>query len=268
MTSLGLRLRRIREREEVGVRELARRMDKAPSYVVKIEWGLIKATPPVVRAVVEALGLPAQERQQLIALAEIVSVEHHRVPRGQSEVRKMLVAIRAVERKTAVTRCLTLNVVPGLLQVPPYARELFRGGVPDAELDAVVTARLRRQAVLKDPSKRFSFILAEGALRIWPGPLDVRQQQLRYLEELAVKGRPDICVLPNPAPLLLSTGASFVVHDETLVTIDTVNGLVTLTDEDDVKAHRELFDRIRSDSSALAGDALAKFLCGVRQEHV
>jgi Domain of unknown function (DUF5753) len=60
------------------------------------------------------------------------------------------------------------SLVPGLLQTAEYAQlrlsqwaELNRaGGVKEA-----VAARMARQEALYDPTKSFSFVLTEGALR-------------------------------------------------------------------------------------------------------
>ncbi|WP_189312164.1 DUF5753 domain-containing protein [Streptomyces brasiliensis] len=77
------------------------------------------------------------------------------------------------------------RLVPGLLQTDAYARTLFGGRIPmftDSEIEAQVTARLARQALLDDrPNTLFSFIIEEHVLRRPIGGTHVMRQQIEHL---------------------------------------------------------------------------------------
>ena len=62
--------------------------------------------------------------------------------------------------------------IPGLLQVPEYARRVFAAGHPAGQVDiaAAVAVRMNRQVILYDDSKHLEFVLAEAAVRWRPGP--------------------------------------------------------------------------------------------------
>ena len=84
-------------------------------------------------------------------------------------------------QQSALIRHLETIWVPGLLQVPGYARRVFtemqvlHGAANDVE--ASVATRIERQQFLYDPSKRFEFLLDEGVLRHpLPGPAIMREQ--------------------------------------------------------------------------------------------
>jgi uncharacterized protein DUF5753 len=77
-------------------------------------------------------------------------------------------------------------LIPGLLQTPEYARyralEAVRlhGADPDG-VEAVVAARMRRQEVLYDTTKPFTFVITEAALRYLLCPQSAMLAQLDRL---------------------------------------------------------------------------------------
>ena len=75
---------------------------------------------------------------------------------------------------------------PGLLQTAEYARNAIRlsGISRKAEIEAGVQARLDRQKALS-MRKRFSFVLAESALRSRVGGVPAMLRQIRHLKRLS-----------------------------------------------------------------------------------
>jgi hypothetical protein len=100
-------------------------------------------------------------------------------------------------------------VVPGLLQLPEYARSLFTAdGVPDVE--GAVERRMARQALLsREPPPQLWILLSENALD-WPmgGPAVMRKQFARLLEA-SEQPHIGIRVLPRSAGAHAGTTGSF-----------------------------------------------------------
>ncbi|MFI9204718.1 helix-turn-helix domain-containing protein [Streptomyces sp. NPDC053048] len=91
-------------------------------------------------------------------------------------------------------------LVPGLLQIAPYARSVFRMGllnVTAAEVDKRVGERLERAHILADPGGPAMWVLLdEHVLRRVVGGRAVMAQQLRHVAQLAESGRIRLHVLP------------------------------------------------------------------------
>jgi hypothetical protein len=80
------------------------------------------------------------------------------VPRRQAEV-------AAFESESTRISNFQL-IVPGLLQTAGYARHVFALGHAGSldEIEASVTARMRRAGILNDPSRQFDYVLWEAGL--------------------------------------------------------------------------------------------------------
>lgn len=94
------------------------------------------------------------------------------------------------EADAAVIREYGPQVIPGLLQTEPYAREVIRKGLPGAsadEIEARVVVRLERQKVLTRTTTpvRLSVVLDEAALHRRVGDSAAMREQLDHLIEAA-----------------------------------------------------------------------------------
>lgn len=90
--------------------------------------------------------------------------------------------------------------VPGLLQTPDYAREVFKGGrlrSPQDELDKKVVRRIARGKILHDAAVESLFIVSETVLLLNVGGPNVMADQLAQLRKLVSKGTTSIQVVPH-----------------------------------------------------------------------
>lgn len=129
-----------------------------------------------------------------------------------------------LEAEATIIRHFKVQVVPGLLQTPDYARALFQAKEPLAaaeEIEERVVARLDRQRILSaDDPPRLLVVLDEGVLlRNYGGPT-VMRGQLAHLLDMAKA--PNIVLRVAP----FSVGA--------IAAFDQSFTLLTLTDEPDV----------------------------------
>ncbi|MGH8899980.1 MAG: helix-turn-helix domain-containing protein [Egibacteraceae bacterium] len=148
------------------------------------------------------------------------------------------------------------GMVPGLLQVPEYAAEVFGLAAYTGQRDvaAAVAARMQRQAILFDASKRIRVVLAESALRWRPGSAAVQAAQLDRIVSLVRSGAPQIGVIPldAQAPVLYLNGFGLYDADaEAVVTVETYHAESVLRDPRDVAVYRQLFGSL--EQAALFG---------------
>lgn len=110
-----------------------------------------------------------------------------------------------LEREALTLSWYDNQVLPGLLQTPAYARNVFRNDVPaltEDEIELRVAARMERQEVLhrREPPT-ICFIISEVTWMDRLGGDDVHVEQLRHLMELAT--------LPGVTLQVMPVGRSF-----------------------------------------------------------
>lgn len=163
------------------------------------------------------------------------------------------------------------RLVPGLLQTPDYAREIFRCAYPDGpELEAAVAARMARQALLYDSHRTLRFLIGEAALR-WPvGTVPALVSQLDRLVLFAADGTVNVGIVPFTAPFgafsyhAWSVLAERADDEPDLVEVGLETAKVDITDPEQTAAYREAFDRLSA--VALTGDRAAELIRRIRRE--
>ena len=145
-------------------------------------------------------------------------------------------------------------VLPGLLQTDPYARAVLRTriGDTDDEIDAMVEARMARQAILgKDKPPTFWAVLDEGVLRRPVGGPHVMREQLNRLADAA--RRPSVVIQVVPLSVGAHEGlrgagfsiADFADHAPVAYQDTAVQGMI-IDNADDVAALAFAWDTIKS----------------------
>ncbi len=120
------------------------------------------------------------------------------------------------EAEACAFRTYHAQVIPGMLQTPEYAGAVFRANKvrEDDEIADRVSARIRRQEVLKRPNPpTYSAIIDEGALKRTVGSPEVMRAQLQHLIHMAARRNIDIYVLPFAAGAHPATEGTFIVMD-------------------------------------------------------
>lgn len=214
------RLGALRSRSGLRGKELAERLGWTATRVSKLENGRQMPTEADLRAWAEACGFPA-EGDDLAGMLDEYDVVRLRWRNEKARGAELQVDHEAMAEAAAVIRNFELATIPGLLQVPEYARELLANlfevhGFED-NVDDAVRVRLRRQDVLYAPGKRFEFVVGESALRYLRVPAKAMAPQLDRL--LAVAGAPNIRlgIVPFGVHLRSPLYDSFVTYDDVAV---------------------------------------------------
>lgn len=165
-------------------------------------------------------------------------------------------SLAEVERHATEVRVFQSSVIPGQLQIAPYAKRLLELGTPKspAEIAAGVQARLDRQGLLYDPpASGCHFLISEAALRWRPEGDDGRLLAAQLDRLLALFGLPgvEIGLLSWRDAQPATHRHPFVLYrmsddDDDLVIVETVDGETIVRDEHLISRYVERYDRLRS----------------------
>lgn len=149
-------------------------------------------------------------------------------------------------------------MLPGLVQIPAYSRALLElpgsarsKGASDAELDRIITARAKRQELLREPGRRWQFVIGEAALLSAPGDPQVQRAQLDHLVVVSDLPGVELGVIPLRAmPVVPLSG--FRLLDKEFVFVESLAGEQRLDDPEDIAPIIRAFEALRS--AATSGD--------------
>lgn len=234
-SEIGFKLRQLRQQRGLGVRDLARRIKRTPSWISRMENGLLNPNKAFILAAAPALHLNRNQTQQLLALLDLFEAEHQAVPSEKLALAKQQRAIARLFRNAQTIRSFNAMIVPGMLQTAGYARCVFRKGVPDVPWQLALRARAKWQRHLRDPSKQFTFLIYENALRFRICGPDILEEQIDRLRILPKHIR--LRLIPQNVELPVVPASDFTVLDEALVVIDTAVGTITLRNPEHVREY-------------------------------
>lgn len=262
-SALGAELRRLRQLSGLSEEAIARAVGSSQSAVSRMQAGSAPISLPVVLAWAEATGATEDETADLRrlldqALTLVTPIQHdlsaEEFAEGQRQIR-----IDFEATSNAITSFQPF-FIPGLLQTPAYARQVFATFRPPATVDSAVASRLERQPILYDPSRRFEFILTEAALRWHAGPADVRVPQLDRVTNVATLATVAVRVIPADAVWRTAPICAFTLYEERgeeapAATVETHSRREVT---EDVKPYRDELELLRR--SALSGDDAIGFI--------
>ena len=126
-----------------------------------------------------------------------------------------------------------------------------------AEYAAAVGAAVDGASVLEDEGRCFVFVVAEAALRTWPGSGECMAGQLARLVEVSGRANVRLGVVPGAAvPRVPLHG--FSVYDDAAVSVETFTRELTLTGADEVRAYVEIFEGF--ERAAVFGDEARRLM--------
>lgn len=243
--------------------QLAERLGWSQSRVTRIENGIIRAGADDTDAWAEATGADSGTRETLASLAYSAwnEVRSWRVShRGGLAARQR--ELGQMEQRATEVRQFQPEAIPGLLQSESYARRLLafadvtdKGGTGDA-----AKARIKRQAILREPGRAFDFVLGEGALRWRPGPREVMEEQLGHLLAAAALPSVSLSVIPFDREAVTAYQHAFTIYripDAPTVLVEFYHGETFPSLPDEIEMYERLFAMLKD--SALHGDEALAF---------
>jgi transcriptional regulator with XRE-family HTH domain len=226
--ALVARLTELREAAGLSGNALAARMGIVQSRVWKIEHGRLLPNEDDITAWAEAAGHSgaAGELAELLKAARGEQAFSTVFRRGGGAAAYQE-RVRAIEAQSQRIGEFAAAVVPGILQTEDYARELLAvpsgpraWGSSDADVEDMITGRLRRQDVLYS-SKRVQVVISEAALRVLVTTPEVHAGQLGKLLSVIRLPALEFGVIPF-SQRMPAYPLGFRVYDDSLILVESI----------------------------------------------
>lgn len=242
---VGRQLRALRKQKGLTGKDLADRIGYSQSGISKLEQGLLRPHPDVVRQICAALGLSAKETRRLVEQTHFFLDEYNKwAVRPLGSIAESQKIVQEREFRAREYRAYSMHVVNGLLQTHEYMQALFSQALhvrDESELAKAIAARSRRQKVLKHTEKEFHFVLDERALMPTYCERDAMVRQVGALLELISNSQIRLQILPLDARLFTCPVTAFVIFDEALVNVEALGHELTIWTEPDIQRYLQTF---------------------------
>lgn len=211
---LGEELRKLRITADITVARTASELDCGEGKIRHMENGRNVPSKSDLTVMIALYGAPVTLHEELEELRKAATKRgwwsSYRLP-------SWLHNLVGLEADAALIRNFALELIPGLLQIDQYARDVYEGGGPkvlDPEhVERGVEARLKRQEILTgDNPVTYHAVISEAALHRLKGT-GYAAVQYGHLLEMAHKGNVTIAILPFSTNLHLSMTGGFTLLD-------------------------------------------------------
>jgi len=250
---LGLRLRDLREQAGCSFADAAAALSVNATTVRRMEKAEVGLKPLYVKALLERYGVPGEEVEAFLRLVEAANRPGwwHRFRDVLPDWFSLYVSL---EGEASLIRAYEPHCVPGLLQTPEYARELFRTGFPGAtedELDRRVALRMERQELLtRSRAPLLWVVIEEHVLRRRVGDASVMRAQIDRLIEATSMPNVTLQVMPlsaGPHPGMFGPFQLFrfdIPELPDIIYAESLTGAAYLDERADTVAYLEVLDRM------------------------
>lgn len=242
--SLGINVRALREASGLSGKQLGDLIGISQSLVSKYERGTSKISRETLEKVMKALNASAPERSAPVSkfeLSQLPALSMRAVIAGGVENRQR--EIRDYEQYVRNFAQFEQTVIPGLLQLPNYTREvLARFGVPEASIEAAISERRQRQHALTQSERSFHFVIAETVLYTPISTVGVLIEQLRWLMMNLEWAHVRIGLVPAVHGNVPGALTGFMIYDGRYVTTETVVTEQFVANPPDVKTFVSLHE--------------------------
>jgi transcriptional regulator with XRE-family HTH domain len=232
-------------RQDIGIpgTRAARDIGISQSRISRIESGVLMPTSEEITTLCRLYHAPARTRRALLAALDDLKAEppSARVVIARGNAYRLQQRFGRIEANATEIREFQPGIVPGLLQTQEYMAAVFADGndLTPEDQAASVDARKARTEILANPSKEFTLIMAEGALRWQVVSPQVMTAQLDYLASMT--GAVRLGVIPMTRSVRLFPMHGFYVYDAHTVIVGIRTGTSFLTDPRDVAEYLKLF---------------------------
>ncbi|WP_326656406.1 helix-turn-helix domain-containing protein [Streptomyces sp. NBC_00385] len=189
LRTFGAVVQALREHAGLSRAELGDRVRYSKHTVESVELGRRMPDESFVERAEEALGNTGAIRKAARHLS-----------RGEAGLAAWFRRWARLEREAVSLCTYECRLVPGLLQSEGYARAVFDGTIPlrtDEELEARLTARMERQAMMRQrPTVPFSFIVEEHVFRRRFGDAAAMREMFDHVLERSAPRNVTLQVVP------------------------------------------------------------------------
>lgn len=248
-------LRRYRRERGLSGSELAASLGVTQGTISKLEAGQLVPDLDFLSKFVHTLRVKQTDAAAMMRLAGVVPggatpdrvLQYLPVDFLHADFsRRRQETIAQAEGRSKLIRVFNPLLVPGLLQTENYTRQVMTtGGVRGRlNVERAVKARRRRQRLLQNKEKRFTFLTTEAALLTRVGPADVLAEQFRYLKYISETGPMKLGVVGFDAALSVLPPPGFYLLDRR-VYIELPHGDLWLLERSHAfETYRTLYSRL------------------------
>src|SRR6267154_1049440 len=247
--ALGEEFRRLRRARKQTGTQVAMPSGMSQSKLSKIESVILLPTVEDVQNICAVLQVPSIQQAELLDRLRLIKTEYASWRLGHSKgFASLQLEVAEKERQSSKLRVFQTAVIPGLLQIPRYARRVMElsNVTGQVDLEAAIGARLARQVILYERERRFEFLITESALLSRFCDPEIVLQQLDGLREFLSLRNVSVGLLPNAAVLPRIPQNSFTIYDNNLVVMETFSGGISVRDERDIQGYHEYYQTMQS----------------------
>ena len=256
---LGRRLRRLRGDESVDQVVANPKLGISRAKLFKLESGKHPVKPQDVAVLCGHYGATVEETEALTALALATHGDSWWHAYGaDGAVPEWFSLYLDVEPAAHRIRSYEDELIPGLLQTPEYAAEVYRARNPDdapREIERRVALRMGRQGILTrdDPAPpRLHIVLNEAAVLRQVGGSDVMKRQIDRLRQAATQPHITIEIVPLATGAHAAMESAFVIldfadpqEDPSVVYMDSPSGALYLQKPAELDRYQTIFNHVR-----------------------
>lgn len=257
---LGRYLRELRQQSGMTIAEVARRIERGATTLQRLETGQAdRIRLWDIEALCRVLGAGETEAAALKGLAQQGNAKSWWHEYGDLIPANFDVYMGLESAAASLTSFQEL--VPGLAQVPEYARVLIKSvhpGEPDSEITRRIELRMHRQVLITRRAQpaNLDVILDESVLHRVIGNRKIMAAQLRYLADLSTRPNITIRVLPYSAGIPLGdlTGPFTILDfrdaarepfEPTVVYVESYTGAMYFDDHENIDRYRTAHEAMR-----------------------
>ncbi|MFD5558895.1 helix-turn-helix domain-containing protein [Streptomyces sp. NPDC127068] len=252
---LGRKLRQLREAAGVTAERAAERIGGDKSKISRQENGRQGVSKLELEALFVLYGV---EDEKLMTALNTLAREGRRkswwAPYGQMLTEPFQEQM-SIESDAVRIFLFQPLLMPGLFQTPEYAETAIRGvdgTASDEQVKSFIDIRMARQDILREKGPQVVCVLDEAVLRRTVGGPEVMADQLQKLIDLNNPPRFTIQVIPFGQGWHAGLDGSFCIFsypdpmDLDVVSLDYLDGLMYLEEDDTVERYKLAFDQLRA----------------------
>lgn len=253
---LAQELRQLRDAAGLTIEEVAQRLEVSPAKISRIETGQVGVRPRDVSDLLDQYKIYGAPRDNLLILTREARQQVWWHSYNDVLTAGLDVWIR-LETEAEAIRTFEVQLVPGLLQTPEYARTVLGAfySEPSEQIERRVELRMaRQQLVIEENDTPISAVLDESVLRRHIGPAELMQSQYRRLLELSERNNITIQILPFDAGVYTVAGGFAIMqlpYDPDVVVIEYRGGTFPIEKPEEVSAYAQVFDLLRANTKGL-----------------
>ncbi|MEU9054164.1 helix-turn-helix transcriptional regulator [Streptomyces sp. NPDC048384] len=250
---LSIELKKLREKSTLTCAQVGEALDWSGSKVNRMETGSGRVQPSDIDALCRFYGTSDELREFLKSLARQAKTRGWWQVHGAGVPEWFNIYI-GLEQDASTIRQYQCELIPGLMQIEPYASELHRTGahLSAQDIAKAVRVRLERQDMLTRPDGPDAwFITNEAAVRNVIGDRSLMRDQLEHVLNTAELPRVTLQVLAFDSGTYPATGSFTMLgfpaqEDPDLVYRDGITDAVYLEGEHHVREYTRAFDGLRA----------------------